>query len=338
MLVVARTGAIDYLNPAAETLLGVSRKRGRDHSVFEFAEDAKSLRDLISHATETGQSYGVELELRRGSENQRPVDVTCRATLVDTDGERLLVELLDATSRRQIDRERARRAQHGVSRRIIRQLAHEIRNPLGGLRGAAQLLERELDDPSLAEYTRVIIGEADRLANLMDDLLGPGGPPVREAINVHEITERVAWLLEKEGGGGLSVYRDYDPSLPDLWIDRDHIFQAVLNIGRNAAAATDLPGGIIFRTRAATNFAIDDVRHPVVATIEIEDNGPGVPTELVDTLFYPLVTGRDDGTGLGLPLAQDLVSRHGGLIEFTSRPGKTVFRIRLPLPSEEEPL
>ena len=214
---------------------------------------------------------------------------------------------------------------------MIRQLAHEIKNPLGGIRGAAQLLERQLDDESLREYTDVVISETDRLAGLVDTLLGPGGPPNKQPVNVHELLEYVVRLIESEDGRQLTVHRDYDPGLPDIDLDRDQMIQAFLNLLRNAAAALDGQGTLTLRSRAATNFTIGNVRHRVIASIEIEDDGPGIPPELQDTIFYPLVTSRPEGTGLGLPAAQELLSRHGGLIEFDSRPGCTVFYVRIPL-------
>ena len=220
---------------------------------------------------------------------------------------------------------------------MVRQLAHEIKNPLGGLRGAAQLLERELLDPALREYTRVIISEADRLTGLLDSMLGPGRPPAKQLINVHELLERVYHLLRSEASEGVTVERDYDPSLPPLTVDPNHIIQAMLNLGRNAIQA--LSGGhvqsprLTLRTRAASNASVGAQRHRLVASIQFEDNGPGVLPEIRDTIFYPLVSGRSDGTGLGLGIAQDLVSRHGGLIEFDSAPGRTIFVISLPMDS-----
>jgi two-component system nitrogen regulation sensor histidine kinase GlnL len=218
---------------------------------------------------------------------------------------------------------------------MVRQLAHEIKNPLGGLRGAAQLLERELLDPSLREYTRVIISEADRLANLLDSMLGPGRPPAKQLVNVHELLERVYHLLRSEAPDGVIVDRDYDPSLPALAVDPNHIIQAMLNLGRNGIQALSNSGvqspRLVLRTRAATNVSIGARRHRLVASIQFEDNGPGVLPEIRDTIFYPLVSGRSDGTGLGLGIAQDLVSRHGGLIEFDSAPGRTIFVIFLPM-------
>ena len=219
---------------------------------------------------------------------------------------------------------------------MIRQLAHEIKNPLGGLRGAAQLLGKQLGNAELKEYTEVIISEADRLAGLVDTLLGPGGPPNKQLANVHEVIEYVVRLLEPELEAKLDVVRDYDAGLPTVKLDRDQIIQALINLMRNAATALEGCGSITLRTRAVMNFTIGETRHPVVATIDIEDDGPGIPPELQDSIFYPLVTSRPDGTGLGLSTAQDLISRHDGLIEFESRPGRTIFSIRIPILTNTE--
>jgi two-component system nitrogen regulation sensor histidine kinase GlnL len=196
-------------------------------------------------------------------------------------------------------------------------------------------LERELKDAELQEYTRVIIREADRLASLMDGLLGPGGKPKREPLNVHEVLEHIATIAESEYPR-MHIRRDYDPSLPELVLDRDQMTQALLNILRNAAQATDGRGHIVLRTRVLTNTLLYQTQHKLVACIEIQDDGPGVAEEVEDTLFYPLVTGRDTGTGLGLPLAQDLVNRHGGLIEYDSVAGHTVFTVQIPIDSTEQ--
>ena len=219
---------------------------------------------------------------------------------------------------------------------MIRQLAHEIKNPLGGIRGAAQLLERQLHDQALHDYTKVIISETDRLAALVDTLLGPGGPPNKQPVNVHELLEYVVRLVQSEDDRRINVHRDYDPGLPMIDLDRDQMIQAFLNLMTNAAAALNGQGNLTLRSRAVTNFTIGNERHRVIASIEIEDDGPGIPADLQDTEFYPLVTSRPEGTGLGLPAAQELISRHGGLIEFDSRPGRTVFFVRIPLDQTTE--
>jgi two-component system nitrogen regulation sensor histidine kinase GlnL len=260
--------------------------------------------------------------------------VDCRVSPVDIGDAALLVEMTDVTRRSQITRENALLIQHGAGRQMIRQLAHEIKNPLGGIRGAAQLLERQLGDAELREYTDVVISETDRLAGLVDTLLGPGGPPNKQAVNVHELLEYVVRIIEAEDPRRLTIRRDYDPGLPEIDLDRDQMVQAFLNLVRNAASALDGLGTLTLRSRAVTNFTIGDTRHRVIASIEIEDDGPGIPVEMQDSVFYPLVTNKPDGTGLGLPAAQELISRHGGLIEFESRPGRTVFYVRIPLKQE----
>jgi two-component system nitrogen regulation sensor histidine kinase GlnL len=242
----------------------------------------------------------------------------------------LLIEISDATQHQRITRKAAMLTQIGGSRAMIRQLAHEIKNPLGGIRGAAQLLDRQLTDVSMREYTSVIISEVDRLASLVDALLGPGHAPRKEAVNIHELLQHVGHLLAAASPPSVSIERDYDPSLPALRLDRNQIIQAMLNLGRNATQAIGQSGRIVLRTRALTNVSIGTRRHRLVASVQFEDDGPGVPDHLRETLFYPLVTGRADGTGLGLAVAQDLVSRHEGLIEFASRPGRTIFTILLP--------
>ena len=263
--------------------------------------------------------------------DERTVDCRVSSFQLDDGARRLLVELTDVTRRSRITRENALLIQHGAGRQMVRQLAHEIKNPLGGLRGAAQLLDKQLDSDELHEYTNGIISEADRLAALVDTLLGPGGPPNKVDINIHELLEYVLRLVDPEIGPGIRVRRDYDPGLPDMRLDRDQMVQALLNLMQNALTALEGQGHLTIRSRAIMNFTIGETRHPVVASIEIEDDGPGIPADLQDSVFYPLVTSRAEGTGLGLPAAQELISRHGGLIEFESRPGRTVFQVRIPI-------
>jgi two-component system nitrogen regulation sensor histidine kinase GlnL len=266
----------------------------------------------------------------------RTLDITITPLEGQVTGTHLLLELADTTQRKRISRENDLMARLDGSRLMIKQLAHEIKNPLGGLRGAAQLLERELQEASLREYTRVIIGEADRLTALVDSMVGPNRAPHKANINVHEICEHVYHLLSAEARPGIVVDRDYDPSLPDATLDRNQTIQALLNVARNALqAVSQRPaeggGKIVFRTRALSNVSIGNTRHRLVASLQIEDDGPGVPDDLRSSIFYPLVTGRSNGTGLGLAVAQELVTRNGGLIEFESEPGRTVFTVLLPI-------
>lgn len=325
------------INPAGENLLGVSRHRSYGRSLLHLLGNDRKFSDVLRRVKSTGTTFADELRLapREAHGEDRVVD--CRVSAMRAAGaELLLVELSDVTRRSRISRENALIVQHGAGRQMIRQLAHEIKNPLGGLRGAAQLLARQLPDQELREYTSVIISEADRLAALVDTLLGPGGPPDKRPVNVHELLEYVLKLVQSGPARGIRIRRDYDPGLPLIDLDRDQMVQAFLNLLKNAATALEGRGEIVVRSRATTNFTIGEVRHRAIASIEIEDDGPGIPPELQDSVFYPLVTGRPDGTGLGLPVAQDLVSRHGGLIEFESRPGKTVFFVRIPLTGTRE--
>lgn len=336
VLLVDTQHTVLHLNVAAEAMLGTSRNQAQGRALGDLLRGGDVLLAVIDRVIETQRPYSRrELPLRSAAgEEERVVDCTVSPADELNPAGALLLEINDATQHQRITRENALLAQVGGSRLMIRQLAHEIKNPLGGLRGAAQLLERQLVDATMREYTSVIINEADRLKTLVDTLLGPGHAPRKQHINVHELLQHVWQLLKLEATGQIKVTRDYDPSLPVLKLDRDQMIQAMLNLGRNALqslthANTD-KGAIVLRTRALTNVYIGTRRHRLVASVQFEDNGPGVPDHLRETLFYPLVTGRSDGTGLGLAVAQDLTSRHEGLIEFESRPGRTVFTILLP--------
>ena len=332
-MILDAVGTVAYMNGAAEDILGTSLRRSLGSSLTEAVHGFGDISELCDRAMRERQSFGRAINLPTPARDGTDLELVVRAQplIAGVDEfEGLLVELFDTTQRHLLDRENTLVTQHGVSRRMLQQLAHEIRNPLGGLRGAAQLLERELADPGLQEFTRVIIREADRLASLMDGLLGPGGRPNVAQINVHEVLEHVATIAESESPR-LNIGRDYDPSLPDMSVDRDQLTQALLNLVRNASQATEGKGNIVLRTRVLTNTILNQKQYKLVACIEVQDNGPGVPEDIADTLFYPLVTGHKSGTGLGLPLAQDLVNRHGGLIEYDSVPGHTIFTVQLPI-------
>ena len=319
---------VTYLNPAAENLFGVSSKRIVGRALAEVVHPAQELIALCQRALATGLSFSLhEFAARIGD---REILLDCRVALLDNEHS-LVLEFLDAERDRRVRREADLVAQQRLSRRIIRQLAHEVKNPLGGLRGAAQLLERQLPDPEQKAYTRVIIEEADRLAALVDGILRAGGAPRPEEINLHRITEHVAQLIEAEKPAGVELVRDYDPSLPAITVDRNQMIQAFLNVGRNAMQALGERGRLTFRTRALTNFTVAVSAIVWCSPPRSRTTVPVFRDELKETIFYPLVTGRATGTGLGLTIAQDLVSRNGGLIEFTSEPGRTVFQIRLPV-------
>jgi two-component system nitrogen regulation sensor histidine kinase GlnL len=330
LLVLDDTLLVSYLNPAAENLFGVSLRRTIGRALADVVHPAQELLVLCQRALATGLTFSLHEFAARVGDREFVLD--CRVARLDHQHS-LILEFIDTEADRRVRREAELVAQQRLSRRIVRQLAHEVKNPLGGLRGAAQLLERQLPDAEQKAYTRVIIEEADRLAALVDGILRAGGAPKQEEINLHRITEHVAQLVDAEKPPGVELVRDYDPSLPSINVDRNHMIQAFLNVARNAMQALGQSGRLILRTRALTNFTVAGERHRLVLSAEVEDNGPGIPAELKETIFYPLVTGRPTGTGLGLTIAQDLVSRNGGLIEFTSEPGRTVFQIRLPVVS-----
>jgi two-component system, NtrC family, nitrogen regulation sensor histidine kinase GlnL len=321
---------VTYANPAAETLFA----QGRNHLVgiaFDRAlpgNEDFARRLALAMQNELGFSDNDLLLEVEGC----PVHVHCVVSPIDGAGDaRLVLEFRELQQQMKIAREAKILEQQEANRELIRNLAHEIKNPLGGIRGAAQLLERELGDADLREFTQVIVKETDRLQSLMNRLLTPNRLPRVEKLNIHEVTERVRTLLLAEFPGGLAVRRDYDTSLPDLEGDKEQLIQAMLNVARNAAQATGGSGEIRLNTRIARQVTIARTRHRHAVAVSIEDDGPGVPPELAERIFYPLVSGREGGTGLGLSLAQSFVSQHHGLIEFESEPGRTRFTILLPV-------
>ena len=338
VLRLAPDQALVYANPAAGDLIGAGLKLGLPLTIT--LPEATGLHAAIDDARREGQGLTAR-ELVVPLPGAKPV--TLDATLTPLDDGSLLLEINALDRHRQIAREEALAAQHESLREVVRGLAHEIKNPLGGLRGAAQLLGKSVTDPAAVECARIILLEADRLRALVDALLGPAGHAARAPVNLHEVAEQVLGVVAHELPSGVVLVRDYDPSLPDALAVRDHLVQALLNLVRNAqqALAADAAehqraaaGRITLRTRALRQYTLNNVRQRLVARIDIEDDGPGVPDALRERLFYPLVSGRDGGTGLGLSIAQDLVHRHGGLIEWESAPGRTQFSLLLPLKEE----
>ena len=338
--VVKRNGAIEFVNASFEATTGLSRRTLMRTSLFGWFVDANQLRETLTAVTHNEVSTGrFDATLRRAplaANEAIPVHVI--VTQIDSGAERALVEMLEIEQQTRQDREERTLGQVEVTKELIRNLAHEIKNPLGGIRGAAQLLGMELTSRELSEYTQVIIHEADRLQALVDRLLAPHRRPhVVGDVNVHEVCERVRSLMLAEFPRGLDVLRDYDTSIPDFRGDREQLIQAVLNIAHNAAQALQpsIARGdarIALRTRVARQVTIGKQRYRLALELHIEDNGPGVPEDIRDRIFYPLVSGRQGGSGLGLTLAQTFVQQHQGMIECDSQPGRTVFRIVIPLP------
>jgi two-component system, NtrC family, nitrogen regulation sensor histidine kinase GlnL len=324
-----------YLNPAGEILFEVSARHMLGHPLRELLPGETLLAESLSRSIDSGHPYTErEVELRLPNQRTITVDITVTPLNESRADRVLLLELNRVDRHLRIAREESLIAQNQNTRLLMRGMAHEINNPLGGLRGAAQLLDRELDDPGLREYTSVIIGEADRLQSLLSRMLGPNAPPVRRRVNLHEVIERVRTLIQAEANPGITIVRDYDPSIPDLVIDADQMIQAILNITRNALQAVGNEGRIVLQTRTQRRFTIGHRLYKLVAKINIIDNGPGIPPAIRENIFYPMISGRPEGTGLGLSIAQSIVSQQGGLIEYESRPGETVFTIILPI---EEP-
>jgi two-component system nitrogen regulation sensor histidine kinase GlnL len=333
IVVVDGQSRIVWLNQGAADLLATSPAAARGKPLSALLADGAAIDALLERCRASQEPLAlraVALAPAARGDARYHADVTL-TPIPGTMPGGVLAEIADTTRPSRMTRDAALLVQQGGSRVMARQLAHEIKNPLGGLRGAAQLLERELPAEELREYTRVIIGEADRLCALVDSLLGPARPIRRETANVHELIDRVYRLARAEAPEGVAVERDYDPSLPPVALDRDLLVQAMLNLARNAVQAVGSKGRLTLRSRALTNATIGSQRHRVVASLQFEDDGPGVPPELGETIFYPLVTARAGGTGLGLAVAQDIATRHGGIIEFDSRPGRTVFSLLLPM-------
>lgn len=332
VIVLNRDLRLVFMNPAAEMLFAQSFRQASGMSFEELALGVEAIVQGMRQCLASGHPYTErELELQLAGDEIITVDCTV-SLLQDKDAPaELLVELRQVDRQLRINREENLLAQQQTARALARNLAHEVKNPLGGIRGAAQLLEREFEDESLKEYTRIIIGEADRLRQLVDRMLGPIHPPMRDKINIHEVVERVRGLVAAECGPNLRIERDYDPSIPPVTGDADQLIQAVLNIVRNAVQALEGKGVVILRTRVRRQYTIGHQRHKLVACLEVIDNGPGIPKEFLQEIFYPMISGRPQGVGLGLSIAQNLVSQHGGLIECKSRPGETIFTLLLPL-------
>jgi two-component system nitrogen regulation sensor histidine kinase GlnL len=332
VLVVDDELCLRSINPAGEMLFAVSARQILGTSLDELLPHNPALLDALRLAVATGHPYtehGLALTLPNRSELH--IDSTVTPLVGESGRTELLMEWLPVDRLLRLAREENMLDQHAVTRAVIRGVAHEIKNPLGGLRGAAQLLERQLPDPALREYTRIIIHEADRLRNLVDRMVGPNAPLKKQPVNIHQVFEHVRSLLLAEIPEGIAIRRDYDPSIPEFVADQEQLIQAVLNVVRNAAQALNYSGTISLRSRIERQFTLGQRRHRLVLRAEIEDNGPGVPEDLREHIFYPMVTGRPEGTGLGLSITQVIIHQHGGTIECISRPGQTLFRIYLPL-------
>jgi two-component system nitrogen regulation sensor histidine kinase GlnL len=332
-MVLDADDCIQYVNPAAETLLGVSGALLVASHADHVFERSPELRAAIRTAR-SEQETVIEYELDVAVSGHPPIRLGCSISPLDTPPQAVLIEMRAVDPHLRIARLEQARLQQEANRDLLRNLAHEIKNPLGGIRGAAQLLEYELPRESLREYTQVIIKESDRLQSLMERLLTPHRMPRFGAVNIHEVLERVRSLILAETPS-VTLRRDYDISLPEIRADAEQLIQATLNIARNAVQAMQGhgQGEIIFRTRVARQITLESRRYQLGMRVEIIDNGPGIPEDIREQIFYPLVSGREGGSGLGLAVAQTLVAQNHGSIDCESRPGHTVFSIFLPLPT-----
>jgi two-component system nitrogen regulation sensor histidine kinase GlnL len=328
MVVVLRpNGQVVFANAAFENVLSLPRRSLLKRRLLDlFAEPVlleSTLAAVVRNEYTTGRLDGL-LKRPQGPQALEPMPVHVIVTQIER-GERILVEIVEIEQQAKQDREARALDQSRISKELIRNLAHEIKNPLGGIRGAAQLLEMELESKTLLEL-------------LVDRLLAPHRRPhVVADVNIHEVCERVRSLMLAEYPRGLHIQRDYDVSVPEFRGDREQLIQAVLNIVRNAAQAlaerrSEGQARIVLRTRAARQVTIDKQRFRLALELHVEDNGPGVPLEIRERIFYPLVSGREGGSGLGLTLAQDFIQQHHGMIECESESGRTLFRILIPLP------
>ncbi len=336
VILLNQSHQVVYANASAEILFALSATQIHGSHISEVFLNCEILQIAIDNAVKNNSPYR-EHEFALTTVRQHSFAVTCTVTPVDIGDAKLLLEFQQMDQQLRIAREERMLIQQQANSELLRNLAHEIRNPLGGLRGAAQLLEHELPNPSLREYTQVIIKEADRLQSLMDRLLVPHRVPKYESTNIHEVLERVRSLLLAESPNNIKVRRDYDTSLPDLIGDREKLIQAVLNIARNAVQAmqsnSTVNAEVILRTRAERQVTLSKKRYRVAIKLQIIDNGPGIPADIRDRIFYPLVSGREGGSGLGLALAQTFITQHHGMIDCESQPGSTTFTILLPVES-----
>ncbi len=324
---------IAYANPAAENLFETSRQILLGLPIAELFGDVPALTAAFERSRASGSPY-TEQELELGTGGRTKLHLSCTVSPLDMDNASLLLEFRHIDQQLKIAREERINEQQQANRELIRSLAHEIKNPLGGIRGAAQLLERELERPQLIEYTQVIIGESDRLQSLVNRLLTPHRLPNYRRTNIHEVLVRVKGVVQAEFPS-VPVYCDFDTSLPEFEADGEQIMQAVLNVVRNAAQALGTTSNprITLTTRIARYVTLAKRRHRLAVAIFVEDNGPGVPPDIRDRIFFPLVSGREGGSGLGLTIAQTFVAQHGGTLDCDSEPGHTTFSILLPLES-----
>lgn len=325
---------INYVNFAAEELFSSSASGlyGKNiHQLFSQVEPNTITAKLEAFSADSFAitEHAAKITLANGKSISAdysiyPIDSTDNT-------EQILIEIKKLDWQSKITREEFTNLKKQASLQFAQGMAHEIKNPLGGIRGAAQLLDRELNEPQMRQYTEVIINEVDRLTALINNMLGPNTEIVKSPLNILEVLEHIRRLMIAAESTRINIKIDYDPSIPELMGDKRQLIQALLNIVQNAAQSIDNTGEIIFKTRIGRRFTVGKVTHPLVVQVDISDNGNGISAEIKDTIFLPMVTNKAEGSGLGLPIAQEIVSRHGGIIIFESSPQGTTFSTILPL-------
>lgn len=335
MLILDRQLQICSFNAACSVVLGISEKRLAGHYFLSLFQHSELGKEPLLHAIDQQKSIAIS-DIQTILHDGHPTLLDIYLTPFNhLQQDVLLLEIRQIDRQRKISQDNVQQHQHHAARELVRNLAHEIKNPLGGLRGAAQLLESSLDDEQ-REYTQLIIAQADRLRKLVDRLLGPYRPPQQKFANLHQVIEHVYQLASLDNDSEVTLQRDYDPSIPVFRFDPELIEQALLNIVRNAQQALQQGGHILLQSRILYQHTLHGQRHKLVAAVKVIDNGPGIPTEIKDTLFYPMVSGKAGGTGLGLTIAQTLLHQHGGWIDCDSWPGHTEFTLYLPISDTEE--
>ncbi len=336
VLVVDRDWRLLHINPSAEALLEISRAKILGRHISRYCRENDGSHSALLQSAKDGNQY-TKRQAQWLLHNNQEITVDYTVTPLGDDSD-LIIEVMPLDRMLRISREEGLISAQATTRDLVRSMAHEIKNPLGGIRGAAQLLSRELPSAELTEFTDIIIEEADRLRNLVDRMLGPRQLPQVEATNIHEVLQHIAKLVQTELPKSIQLIKDYDPSIPEFPADREQLIQALLNIVRNAMQAIQESdaesGSITLRTRIQRHFTIGRQHHPLVCRVDVIDSGPGIPKHLIDNIFYPMITGRAEGTGLGLAIAQNLIQQHHGLIECRSQPGQTSFSTFLPLEQE----
>ena len=331
IIVLDSAQRITYVNAFAENLLGASvgSLSGRSFAGILSGVEPSSILDQLGQAPKALTERESIITLANG----RAIYADYSIYPLDEESENgeLLVEIRPQERRALFAQEGLHQLYKQASHQLTRSLAHEINNPLGGIRGAAQLLQRELDNPDLVEFIEVIISEVDRLQGLIVNMFGPENQLQKAEINIHSVLEHIRKIMLAAEPERIRFHQDYDPSIPEFMADRDLLIQALLNIARNAVQAIDGDGDVTFSTRIARQFTIGKITHPLVVQVDITDSGRGISRELAETIFLPMVTDKPEGSGLGLPIAADIVSRHGGTIHIRNNPQGTTFSIILPL-------